>query len=88
MELIVQQVYNAALATVSDNGNIFPPGFTFPWVHKGRFIRVPEYNDGWMSFAASTAFVKRNGHIVVLNSYGSRKLFQDPSLAGQYLAEV
>ena len=88
MQEIIQQVYQSALSVVTDNGTSFPPGFVFPWVHKGRFIRVPEYNDGWMSFAASTAFVKRNGHIVVLNSYGSRKLFQDPSLAGQYLAEV
>ena len=87
---IVQAVYQSTFNNITAHGQEFPCGFVFQWVHKGRFIRVPRYQDPFCSFAPATAFVKGkgNGHIVVVNSYGHRKLFQDPEIAGVFLAEV
>lgn len=88
MELIVQQLYLATFNNLTANGEEFPPGFVLPWVHKGRFVRVPRYQDEFSTFGPAVGFVKRNGNIVAINSFGHRKVFRDPELAGAYLAEV
>ena len=88
MQEIVQQVYQSAFNNLTANGEEFPTGFTFPWVHKGRFVRIPRYQDEFSTFGAATAMVHKNGLIDVVSSYGHRRLFVDPELAGQFLAEV
>lgn len=85
---LLQQVYNSALAGVTANGELPPQQWVLPWVHKGKFVRIPPYYDGHLGFGSATAMVMEDRSIRVRNSYGETRTFTDPQLAGQFLTEV
>lgn len=83
----VQALYTATFNNLTANGSEPPPNFVYPWVSKERFVRVPVYNDGYMSFAAATAMVRKDGKISVYN-FGVLEIYTDVNQAAQFLTEV
>lgn len=60
-----------------------------PYVHKGKFVRIPAYYDGYMGFGSSTALVGEET-IRVCNCYKDRKNFpfSEIQAAATFLQEV
>lgn len=85
---MVEELLREVLGALTDNGAEPIPGFGYPYVRAGRFVRVPPYRDEYYGIGGATALVRRDGTIRVRPAFGRRRTFRDPAEAGSYLAEV